>query len=165
MAITKAAQRRIEAREAALARRAAQSEGGQTSWANREPDDALAARRKAAAAVNGPAGLARRIAKPWPDLGEAEQAEVRAILAGAGITPPPLAEAVVTAVARTLRQLAGWSDDDRAPADLYALAVEVENPALLNPADLASVSCPMCQELICDDDCPLAQIRVRAERG
>lgn len=37
--------------------------------------------RSAAAAINSPAALARRIIKAWPSLSRAERAEVRGILA------------------------------------------------------------------------------------
>lgn len=88
MAITKAALARQQEREAAVARREAQSEGARNRWSETDPAEALAARQRAAAAVNSPAGLARRIAKRWPDLDNDERAEVRAILAEAGVTGP-----------------------------------------------------------------------------
>jgi hypothetical protein len=45
-----------------------------------DPDELRQRRRAAAAAVNSPAALARRIVKAWPGLGRTERAEIRAIL-------------------------------------------------------------------------------------
>lgn len=81
MAITKRAEQERAAREL----RAAKREGGQKRWADEKPADALAVRRKAAAAVNGPVGLARRLAKAWPDASDDERREVVAVLAGAHV--------------------------------------------------------------------------------
>jgi hypothetical protein len=47
-------------------------------------DTQAAISRAGAAAVNSPAGLARRIVKAWPGLSEQERAEVRGILAELG---------------------------------------------------------------------------------
>jgi hypothetical protein len=42
--------------------------------------------RSGAAAVNSAAGLARRLARRWPELGRTERDEVRAILREGGVT-------------------------------------------------------------------------------
>lgn len=57
-------------------------------------------------------------------------------------------------VAATLRQLAEWPDEERTPEVLRDLAIEVENH---DYAD--SWVCPMCEEVECDDGCPLAGAR------
>lgn len=62
-------------------RRAASAAGGHARKAKAGSAVLTASGRAGAAAVNGPAGLARRIVKKWPELGRAERAEVRAILA------------------------------------------------------------------------------------
>lgn len=54
--------------------------GAAARWAKASPEQAAQARRAGAAAVNSPAGLARRIAKAWPTLPASERAEVRSIL-------------------------------------------------------------------------------------
>lgn len=60
----------------------------------------------------------------------------------------------VAVVMATLRQLAGWCDDDRSPAALAELATVLETE------DWADCPCcPMCQEVDCDDGCPLAYVR------
>lgn len=79
MATTRRAQQLQETRAAVASRHAAMAEGGRDRWTV-DPAEALATRQRAAAAVNGPVGLARRLAKQWPDLGEDERAEVRAVL-------------------------------------------------------------------------------------
>ena len=88
MAITKRAQARREQREAAIAAQRAMADGGRNRWAAVDESAALAARRKAAAAVNGPAGLARRLAKRWLTASEEERREVLTTFVEAGITPP-----------------------------------------------------------------------------
>lgn len=57
--------------------------GGTARQANGDPAELLAARRAAAAAVNSPAALARRIVKAWKSgkMTDDERAEVREILA------------------------------------------------------------------------------------
>lgn len=55
--------------------------GGLARMAKGDPAELLATRRAAAAAINNPAALARRIVKAWPGLSRTERAEVRAILA------------------------------------------------------------------------------------
>lgn len=55
--------------------------------------------------------------------------------------------------ARTLRQLSEWSDDERTPEALRDLAGQVSD-------DDHYFCCPMCQEVTCDEDCPL-----EGERG
>lgn len=56
-------------------------------------------------------------------------------------------------VARTLNQLSWWSDDERTPRELRRLAGQVAD-------DDHYMSCPLCQEVTCDEDCPL-----QGERG
>lgn len=68
-------------------------------------------------------------------------------------------------IAHTLRQVAGWgssiiigSELDKLDTDeLYRLADEVEHG---DPADWWC--CPLCEEVTCDDDCPLVDIRSSA---
>ena len=85
MAITRAALARKAQRDAAIAAQQRMVDGGRRRWADDDPDAAKAVRQKAAAAVNSPAGLARRLAKRWPEMGGAERDEVRGILAAVGI--------------------------------------------------------------------------------
>lgn len=61
-------------------RKAIAAKMGRASMAG-DPEELRQRRQAAAAAVNSPAALARRIIKAWPGLGRAERAEVRAILA------------------------------------------------------------------------------------
>jgi len=63
--------------------------------------------------------------------------------------------AVRAAVAATLRQVAGWGlvwEHDGQPArdDLCDIAMQVER---MEPGDMC---CPVCEEVTCDEDCPLA---------
>lgn len=61
-------------------RRAVAAAGGHARKAKADPATLTAGGRAGAAAVNSPAGLARRIAKRWEDTPREERAEVRAIL-------------------------------------------------------------------------------------
>lgn len=61
----------------------------------------------------------------------------------------------VQAVTETLRQLAGWGDEDRSTSELEALATTVETYALNDDG----LCCLMCQEVHCDDGCPLDGVR------
>jgi len=74
MAITKRATAQRAARAAAIEAAAKRAErdhkGGVGRWEGADPDEALATRRRAAAEVNGPVGLARRLAKAWPNTPE-----------------------------------------------------------------------------------------------
>lgn len=54
---------------------------GRARVANGDPADVARVARAGAAAVNSPAGLARRIVKAWPAMSRAERAEVDGILA------------------------------------------------------------------------------------
>ena len=67
-------------------------------------------------------------------------------------------KAVVQAVVDTLRQLAGWSDEDRSVDELLGLAALVEGEGATGIMH-DGWSCPMCQEVECDEDCPLAAVR------
>lgn len=71
--------------------------------------------------------------------------------------------AVRAAVAATLRQMSGWGmvwdDGLRADDELLSLANQVEG---MGSEDMP---CPMCQEIDCDGDCPLAPVRDRANGG
>lgn len=62
-------------------RKTVASSGGRARMAAADPDELRRTRQAAAAAVNSPAALARRIVKAWPELGRAEKSEVREILA------------------------------------------------------------------------------------
>lgn len=60
-------------------------------------------------------------------------------------------------IAATLRQVAGWgSAVDEAGLCRLADAVEHTDPA-------GWVCCPLCQEVTCDDECALAEIRRQVE--
>lgn len=61
-------------------RRTVTSAGGRGRAAALTPTERTASARTAANAAHAPANLARRIAKRWPELTQAERAEVRAIL-------------------------------------------------------------------------------------
>lgn len=116
MAITKAAAARRAEREATIARHQAKSEGARNRWEG-DQAEALSTRQRAAAAVNGPAGLARRLAKQWPDLDDGQRPEVRAILAEAGVMPSRELHNLIEAAER----LANWHADlDRDTRDLVA---------------------------------------------
>lgn len=71
--------------------------------------------------------------------------------------PDVLDSPVVTAVVRTLRYTAQWREDDRSRRAFVQLAQVVE--AEYERGDVADWCCPICQEVECDDDCPLAVIR------
>lgn len=63
--------------------------------------------------------------------------------------------AVVTAVRDTLLQVASWVESDADREDLHDMANRVGLYA-----DVArSECCPMCEEVRCDEGCPLAGIR------
>jgi hypothetical protein len=65
-------------------------------------------------------------------------------------------EKVVKAVAATLREVAGWGEDDRNPRMMEAVAEDVE-------ANWNDVCCPVCQEVTCDEGCPLEAVRAESE--
>jgi hypothetical protein len=72
----------------------------------------------------------------------------------AGVKDP-----VVAAVAATLRHVAEWGlafDNGPARSELMDLARQVE---ALEQAD--DFCCPVCEEVVCDDGCPLAEVRRR----
>lgn len=73
---------------------------------------------------------------------------------GGLVTEEQLTERVdVKATAATLHQIAGWGSSRPQTDDEWdALAQEVEQ---IQPG----WACPMCQEVDCDDDCPLAAAR------
>ncbi len=58
---------------------------------------------------------------------------------------------IVETVVRTLRQVAGWM-----PMSLEELHETADSVERLGADPLC---CPMCEEIECDDDCPLARIR------
>jgi hypothetical protein len=62
-------------------RSAAARIGGLARVAKADPDEMRRTRQAAAAAVNSPTALARRIVKAWPGLSRKERTEVREILA------------------------------------------------------------------------------------
>lgn len=55
-------------------------------------------------------------------------------------------------IAATLRQIAEWGDVS--DTELYEIADQVENGATDD-----WWSCPMCEEITCDDGCPLEPLR------
>jgi hypothetical protein len=64
-------------------------------------------------------------------------------------------QAVVTAVRDTLLQVACWVESDADREDLRDMADQVGLYA-----DVAkSECCPMCEEVRCDEGCPLAGVR------
>lgn len=56
-------------------------------------------------------------------------------------------------VAATLRTASGWMGDDGDRIVLIETAANV-----MNSKD-PSWTCPVCDEIICDDGCPLAEVR------
>lgn len=66
--------------------------------------------------------------------------------------PPVPAEETVRVISHTLRWLVSGGWLDRA-----WLRDVVERLALGEPADWAV--CPLCEETVCDDDCPLEDVR------
>lgn len=57
---------------------------------------------------------------------------------------------VVTAVAATLRVVAFWPDVDT--DELLSVATQVE-------LDWGRICCPLCEEVTCDEGCPLQSVR------
>ena len=66
-------------------------------------------------------------------------------------------ELIKRTVAATCRQLSEWFDEREATA-LLDMAREVE---AFN--DARDACCPCCQEVTCDDGCPLAPVRNHTE--
>lgn len=56
-------------------------------------------------------------------------------------------------IALTYRQQAGWTDDSHAQREFYSLATQVE------AVDGTEGCCPCCEEVTCDDGCPLEPVR------
>lgn len=72
------------------------------------------------------------------------------------MTGPETGDLIISAVVATLRQVAGWGlsfEDGPAQQELLEIARQVE---LLAAQDI--LCCPVCEEVECDDDCPLAAI-------
>lgn len=70
-----------------------------------------------------------------------------------------MTDPIITAVAATFRQIALWGlrfDAGPAHDELMEIARKVE---ALSVED--DICCPVCEEVTCDDDCPLAPIRGR----
>lgn len=63
----------------------------------------------------------------------------------------------VRAVVETLRQLSEWDDEARSAPELEMLATTVETYALHDDGHLC---CLMCQEVHCDEGCPLDGVRL-----
>lgn len=61
--------------------------------------------------------------------------------------------AIVAATAATLRQVAGWGVGDDLEKDFYELATA------LGTWKSDGMCCPMCQEVECDEGCPLEPVR------
>jgi hypothetical protein len=71
----------------------------------------------------------------------------------------PDAQLTVTAVVATLRYASNWLDNEAESQMLLDTADHIEQ----HGSDLpGSLSCPMCEEVRCDEDCPLASIRRRS---
>jgi hypothetical protein len=64
--------------------------------------------------------------------------------------------AVIDAVARTLRYISCWADEDRAAPELIELAGIIEREYVGGDG---GGCCPVCQEVTCDDGCPLKPVR------
>lgn len=63
-----------------------------------------------------------------------------------------MSDATRKTVAATLRSVAAWCDTDRDRDELYNMATAVE-------AGDDDDCCPVCQEVTCDEDCPLVEVR------
>lgn len=63
--------------------------------------------------------------------------------------------AVIAAVEATLRYVSWWARDETAPGHLIEQADETRE------LDRDTVCCPVCKEITCDRDCPLAPVRDR----
>lgn len=61
---------------------------------------------------------------------------------------------VLTAVAATLRYVGGFHSDE-----LSETATQIDGMRSAPRDDFAWLCCPVCQEITCDDDCPLAIVR------
>ena len=72
---------------------------------------------------------------------------------------PDVAEfqAIRTAVADTLRTVAEWGPTS--PEELRAVAEQVDSMAIRD-----GWCCPVCQEVDCDEGCPLASVRSQGIR-
>lgn len=67
----------------------------------------------------------------------------------------------VGTIVATLRQVAGWIQDPDATM-LRETAETLERWDWTEEWD--ALCCPMCEEVKCDEDCPLAEVRSRAAR-
>jgi hypothetical protein len=67
------------------------------------------------------------------------------------------AENILSTTARALRCAASWlsNDKDRATVNEVAHSVETAEPTDESLGDV----CPVCEEVLCDDDCPLEPVR------
>lgn len=65
--------------------------------------------------------------------------------------------AAIAATVDTLRVIASWGAEDRTPEELRTLASQVYE---VDPRDIC---CPVCQEVICDDDCPMRGVRTNGQ--
>ncbi len=68
---------------------------------------------------------------------------------------------ILTAVAATLRYITHW-DLGECASDLAGIAADVDRLRTAPHDDLDWACCPICQEILCDTDCPLSAIRQRA---
>jgi hypothetical protein len=111
-------------------------------------------------------GGGERTMKNWPRPGDKSHViETRGLPDGyepapLGISSPPRTiceadKARLQATARTLRSVATWLGDDKERATLVTVAEEVESATEDSLGDV----CPVCQEVLCDDDCPLEPVR------
>lgn len=71
--------------------------------------------------------------------------------------PQQQADATLAATVRAIRWCASlaFHTDERLAQDLYATASDVQGLGLDSIADC----CPVCQEITCDTDCPLEDLR------
>jgi hypothetical protein len=63
---------------------------------------------------------------------------------------PETAEVIRATTAKTIRLVASWGQVPQ--ADIYAVAEQVE-------AGWLEACCPVCEEVVCDEGCPLASVR------
>lgn len=74
-----------------------------------------------------------------------------------------MGDPVIAAVAATLREVAEWGlSFDNGPAESRDVLMDIARRVeLLNIAD--DFCCPVCEEVTCDEGCPLEQVRARLD--
>jgi hypothetical protein len=73
------------------------------------------------------------------------------------LTPNDRNALVVTATERTLRTAAMWLESDKDSE----MMIDTANAVKAQGADV--MCCPVCEEVECDGDCPLAELRAERE--